>query len=171
MKIQFNIVGVLFMTFMFTSLSAQKFGHLNTAVVIEMHPAVASANTELETYRKGIMESFETKVRSFESRYMFFMEEVNAGTLSRVSAQTRQQELQKEQEALGTEEQQLQFAVMQKREELLQPILTEVDSVIQLIGQEGKYTMIFDTSVNGALLWAEESDDLTELVKARLKKG
>jgi Skp family chaperone for outer membrane proteins len=59
---------------------------------------------------------------------------------------------------------------MQKRQELLQPILTEVDSVIQVIGKEGKYTMIFDTSVSGALLFAEDGNDLTDTVQARLKK-
>lgn len=148
---------------------AQKFGHINTAVVIESHPKVAGANTELEAFRKSVMDPFEAKAKAFESKYLFFLEEVNAGTLSKVSASTRQAELQQEQEALQTEEQQIQFSVMQKREALLQPILTEVDSIIQSIGKEGKYTMIFDTSVNGALLFAQESEDLTETVKGRLK--
>jgi len=151
------------------SMEAQKFGHLNSAQLIEVHPKVAPANTELEGFRKSVMDPFAEKAKGFESRYMFFMEEVNAGTLSKVTAQTRQQELQKEQQDLQTEEQQIEFSILQKREQLLQPILAEIDTIIQAIGKEGNYTFIFDTSVTGALLFAEESENLTETVKAKIK--
>jgi outer membrane protein len=149
------------------SLQAQKFGHLNSAQLIEAHPKVAGANSELEAFRKSVMDPFEAKAKAFESKASFFMEEVNAGTLSKVTAQTRQEELQKEQQDLQTEQQQIEFSIMQKREQLLQPILTEIDSIIQVIGKEGSYTMIFDTSVSGALLFTQESDDLTSSIKAK----
>lgn len=166
-----NLLTFLFFLLVISlpTLSAQKFGHINSAQIIEIHPKVEAANGELETFRKGVMDPFEAKARAFESKYLFFMEEMNAGTLSKVSAQTRQAELQKEQQELSTEEQQIQFAIMQKREQLLQPILTEVDSIIQTVGKEGKYTMIFDTSVSGALLFAQDSDNLTETIKTKIK--
>ena len=163
---------LLFLTVLLTSiqaLHAQKFGHINSAELIQVHPKVATANADLETFRKSVMDPFEAKTKAFQSKASFFMEEVNAGTLSKVTAQTRQEELQKEQQDLQTEQQQIEFSIMQKREALLQPILTEIDSVIQVIGKEGKYTMIFDTSVQGALLYTQESDDLTEAVTAKIK--
>jgi outer membrane protein len=149
--------------------SAQKFGYVNSAQLIEAHPKVPTANSELEAFRKSVMDPFEAKAKAFESKYMFFMEEVNAGTLSKVTAQTRQQELQKEQQDLQKEQQQLEFTILQKREALLQPILTEIDGIIQAFGKENAYTMIFDTSVSGALLYATTNDDLTEAIKAKLK--
>jgi outer membrane protein len=149
---------------------AQKFGHVHSAQLVESHPKVATANVELEAYRKTMTDPFEAKAKAFQSKYQFFMEEMQAGTLSKVSAQTRQAELQKEQQDLGKEEQQIQFAVMQKREQLLQPILVELDSLIQLVGREGKYTMIFDNSANGVLLHAPEGENLTETVRARIKE-
>ena len=163
---------LFFLTFITgaVSMDAQKFGHIHSATIIEAHPHVAGANTELEAFRKSLMDPFEVKTKAFESKYMFFLEEVNAGTLSKVSAQTRQAELQKEQQELGTEEQQIQFSILQKREQLLQPILTEIDSTIQVVGKEGKFTMIFDASVNGALLYTQESQDLTQTVLARIKE-
>jgi outer membrane protein len=169
MKYKLTLLALTFMLASLQSVSAQKFGHLNSAAIIEVHPKVATANAELEAFNKSVSEPFAAKAKAFESKYLFFLEEVNAGTLSKISTQTRQEELQKEQQELGKEEQQIQFSIMQKREQLLQPILAEVDSVIQVIGKEGKYTMIFDTSVSGALLFAQESEDLTESVKARLK--
>lgn len=169
MKYRLTLLALTFMVAALQTLNAQKFGHLNSAAIIEVHPKVATANTELEAFNKSVSEPFAAKAKAFESKYLFFLEEVNAGTLSKISTQTRQEELQKEQQELSKEEQQIQFSIMQKREQLLQPILAEVDSLIQVIGKEGKYTMIFDTSVSGALLFAQESEDLTESVKARLK--
>lgn len=152
-----------------SSVIAQKFGHVNSAMLIESHPKVPAANAELEEFRKTSMAAFEVKAKDFQSRYEFFITEVNAGTLSKISAQTRQQELAEEQQKLQTEQEQLEFSIMQKREQLLQPILTELDSIIQTVGKEGQYTMIFDTSVTGALLFAMETNDLTEIVKAKIK--
>lgn len=146
----------------------QKFGYLNTAELIEQHPRIDSANKALELYRIEIAGAYETKVKAFQAKYQFYIEEMQAGTLSKVSAESRQAELAKQQEDLRTEEQQLQFAMMQKRDQLLQPILDEVDAAIQGIGKDGQYTMIFDTSVSGGLVYAVESDDLMGAAKAKL---
>ena len=155
-----NSLTLLFLSILMTSfqaVQAQKFGHINSAQLIEAHPKVVTANAELEAYRKSVMDPFEAKAKAFESKASFFMAEVNAGTLSKVTAQTRQEELQKEQQDLQTEQQQIEFAILQKREQLLQPILTEIDSIIQAVGKEGSYSMIFDTSVTGPLLFAQDS--------------
>ncbi|HZV70281.1 MAG TPA: OmpH family outer membrane protein [Saprospiraceae bacterium] len=150
--------------------NAQKFGHINSALIIQNHPLISTANTALESFQKSLLDPFDVQAKAFEVKYRAFVEEANNGTLSQVATQNKQVALQTEQDSLATLEQQIKFSVMQKRELLLQPILTQVDSVIQLIGKEGSYTMIFDTSVSGALLFAEDSNDLTEAVKARLKK-
>ena len=170
MKYKLSLLSLLVFIALSSQMNAQKFGHINSAVIIQSHPMVATANTELEAYQKSQYDAFEVKTKDFETKYNAFMQEANSGTLSQVATQNKQMELQTMQDSLASEEQQIKFKVMQKRESLLQPILTEVDSVIQVIGKEGNYTMIFDTSVTGALLFAENANDLTEAVQARLKK-
>ena len=147
---------------------AQKFGHVNSALLVQNHPGITAANAELETFRKSMTDPFEVKTKAFQSKYQFFMEEMQAGTLSKVTADSRQAELAKEQDDLNKEGQQIQYSIMQKRDLILQPILAQVDSMITVIGKEGKYTMIFDNSGNGALLVSNPSDDVTEAVKAKL---
>ena len=161
------VIALLFFVSAFTSMEAQKFGHINSAMLIQDHPKVASANLELENFQKVLADSFSIKVKVFEDKYRMFLEQSNAGTLSAVALQTKQAELKAEQEALATQEEQLQFRLVQRREVLLKPILAEIDGYIQAIGKEGKYTMIFDTSVGGGLLFAVESEDLTEMVKSK----
>ncbi len=146
---------------------AQKFGYINSAQIIEAHPKVTGANAELETFQKSQLEPFEIKAKAFQDKYRMYMEDANKGVMSQVTMEAKQNELRTEQQALSEEEQQIQFKILQKREELLKPILTEVDNIIQALGKEGQYTMIFDTSVNGALLYTIESDDLTAAVKAK----
>jgi hypothetical protein len=40
--------------------------------------------------------------------------------------------------------------------------------VITVIAKDGKYTMIFDDSVNGALLFSNPTEDLTDAVKTKI---
>ncbi|MDQ3015397.1 MAG: OmpH family outer membrane protein [Bacteroidota bacterium] len=147
--------------------NSQKFGYINSAQIIEAHPKVSGANTDLETYQKTMLDPFEVKGKAFQEKYKKYMEDANSGVMSQVVMEAKQNELRTEQQALQQEEQQLQFKILQKREELLKPILEEVDSIIQVLGKEGQYTMIFDTSVSGALLYAVEGDDLTASVKSK----
>ncbi len=150
------------------SLSAQKFGFVNTSELIESHPQVAVSNAQLEAFSDSLLNPFEAKAKAFEAKYQFFVEEVNAGTLSKVSIDKRTQELQKEQQDLQAEDKRIQFAIVQKREQLLTPILQAIDALLQAIGKEGGYTMIFDASVTGALLYAADADDLTKALKEKI---
>jgi len=168
MRIARFFILVLCSVFVFQFSFGQKFGHVNSALIVQNHPGIPIANAELEAFRKTASDSFDIKTKAFQTKAQFFQEEMQAGTLSKVSAQTRQQQLQQEQDDLNKEGQQIQAAIMQKRDQVLQPILAEVDSVITTIGKEGKYTMIFDDSVNGALLFSNPTEDLTDAVKAKL---
>lgn len=170
MKFKLSLLSLFVFIAVSSQLKAQKFGHINSAVIIQNHPLVGTANTELEAFQKSQYDPFEVKTKDFEAKYQAFVTEANSGTLSQVATQNKQMELQTMQDSLASEEQQIKFKIMQKREALLQPILTQVDSVIQILGKEGNYTMIFDTSVSGALLFAEDANDLTDEVQARLKK-
>ncbi len=165
MKITQLFLSLAFSFCVMTTLNAQKFGYVNTSELIEAHPQVAASNKILEVYSDSLVIPFEEKAKVFQKKYEFFVEEVNAGTLSKISQDTRAKELQAEQQKLQSEDQQIQNSIVRKRDLLLRPILSDIDAIIQTAGKEGQYTMIFDTSVSGALLYAIESDDLTSVIK------
>ncbi len=166
MKYKFVFALLVIIMASLSVVNAQKFGHINSALIIEQHPKVASANAELEAFQKILVDSFTVRAKAFEDKYRAFLEQANSGTMSQVMSETKQNELREEQQTLKTGEEQLQFRILQKRESLLKPILAEVDAIIQAVGKEGNYTMIFDTSVPGALLFAVDADDLTEKIKS-----
>jgi outer membrane protein len=167
MKLKSILSLLLFAGFSLPLLNAQKFGHINSALLIQSHPKVAEADAQLQAFQKVLQDSFDMKAKGFQERYLALVEQSNNGALAPVALETKKAELIEEQNALRQEEQQLQFRMLQRREQLLQPILTEIDALIHDIGKAGNYTMIFDTSLNGGLLFATESEDLTEFVKEK----
>ncbi len=105
--------------------------------------------------------------RALQAAAETLQKEYDSGILTPLQAQQRQAELQKQQEYIQKFEQDAQQLVSAKREELLKPILLKVDEAIKAVATENGYAMIFDTST-GAMLFANDTDDVTALVKKKL---
>ncbi len=151
-----------------SALSAQKFGYVNTALLLQEMPEVQAANSELETYQQQLMADGQTKVKQFEQKVAQYQQQASNGELSQKQIAEKEQELAAEQQSLAQLEQEVQQKILIKREELLSPILQKVDVAIQAIGKEGGYTFIFDASVQGAMLYAPEGDDLIDQVRSKM---
>ena len=149
-------------------MTAQKFGYVNTAVLLQEMPEVQAANSQLETFQKQLMSEGQNKVKAFEQKVAQYQQQANSGDLSQKQIQEKEQELAQEQQSLAQLEQEVQNKILAKREELLTPILQKVDVAIQAIGKEGGYTFIFDASVQGAMLYAPEGDNLIDEVRTKL---
>lgn len=147
--------------------NAQKFGYVNSTLLLSELPTMKAADSELETYQKQLMTSGETMVKAFEAKYQTIAKEVGEGLLSKVQQQAKEQELAAEQQKIQAYEVEVQQKIVKKREELIQPILDKVKVAIEAVGKENGYTMIFDSSA-GTILHANESDDVLALVKTKL---
>lgn len=147
--------------------TAPKYGHMNLGNLLEMLPDTKKANDDLKVFADKLTATDDSLTKSFQAAVGVYQEQYQAGMLTPVQAQTREQELQKQQEAIQKFEQEAQQSVASKRDELLQPILTRINEAIKAVAMENKYLMIFDTS-SGAMLFAAESDDVTDLVKKKL---
>ena len=58
----------------------------------------------------------------------------------------------------------------QKNQELMKPIIDKVNAILERIGTEEKFTMIFDAA-NGSVVYASPGVDLTARVLEELNKG
>ena len=77
--------------------------------------------------------------------------------------------LKEEENKILQYEQEMQSQLAAKREELLAPILEEVRNAIQAVAKDNGYSYIFDGSPGiGVLLYADETTNVTGLVKAKL---
>jgi outer membrane protein len=151
------------------SLKAQalKYGHMNLGNLLEMLPETKTADANLKVYADQLTAKDDSLTKAFQAAVTEYQAAYQAGTLTPLQAQTREAELQKQQESIQKFEQSAQQMVAQKREELLKPILTRIDEAIKAIAKENQFAMIFDTS-SGAMLFAAETEDVTNLVKKKL---
>jgi outer membrane protein len=161
---------LLFALLLSATLSAQtapKYGHMNLGNLLELLPDTKKANDELKVFADKLGAKDDSLGRALQAAAELLQKEYDAGVLTPLQAQTRQAELQKQQEALQKFEQEANQMVTAKREELLKPILTKVDEAIKAVAKEGGYSMIFDTST-GSMLFATETEDVTALVTKKL---
>jgi len=164
---QFFLAFVLCST-LITGAEAQKFGYVNTAQLLSELPEVKAADAQLEAYQQQLVAEGQAKVKAFEDKYQTYLAAANSGEMSKIEMAQKEQELTNGQQEIRALEQEVQNKIMTKRQDLLNPILQNVDSLIQTLGKEGGYTFIFDMSAQGAMLYALESEDLTDQVRTRL---
>ena len=154
-----------------TALSAQnptpKYGHTNLGNLLEAMPDTKKANDDLKVFADKLSAKDDSLTKAFQAAYSQLEQDYNSGILTPVVAQQRQEELQKQQAFIQKFEEDAQKQVSDKRDELLKPILDRVDAAVKAVAKENGYLMIFDTS-SGAMLFAADTEDVTELVKKKL---
>ena len=145
---------------------AQKFGHFDSAEVIQAMPEATTAQNEIQakakTYEdelKRMQDELRTKAEDYDK---------NAATLVDAVKQRREQELQdlnqRLQEYYSTSQQELQQLQTQKMQEIQQKVLKAVEEV----GQAGNYVYIMDTSSGIPFINKSLSTDVTAQIKAKL---
>lgn len=150
------------------SVSAQKYGHLNFGNLIALMPETKKADEQLKVLRDSLVAKGGEMAKAFQEKYVAALQEVQEGKLSPLQQQNMQEELEKEQQSLANYEQEVAQKVQARREELLKPIIDKAENAIAEISKENGYVLVFDTSVFNAVLFAQESDDLMPLLKAKL---
>jgi len=167
MKVRITYVLLAVTFFAVSSLSAQKFGYLNSAQLLSELPDVKTADQQLQTYQEELIAKGEGMVKAFQEKFTKYQGEAQTGEFSPVQLQQKETELANEQQAIQQYQVEVENKLLKKREELYAPILDRVKQILTTIGKEEGYTMIFDTS-SGGLLHMNPGDDLMATVKAKL---
>ena len=162
-----SILAFFTLSFSFT-VDAQKYGHMNFGTLIASLPETEAADVELQAYQKQLNTDLENRSAAWQKKAQDFFTKVESGQLAPVAQQKEQAALETERNELLAEQQAIPTKVQEKRKELLSPIIGKAEKAINDVAAENGYLMIFDTSIFNAILYAMESDDVTELVKAKL---
>lgn len=150
-----------------TGINAQKFGYVDTQELLGYMSDVKLAENKIQKFQNDLISESEEMAIKFEGNYNAYLAEAQKGILSQVQMQQRETELIAAQEELKKFEESIRTKVITKSNELYAPILDKIRNEIKNIGEEGGYTMIFDTSA-GSLLHAAESDNLIQELRDRL---
>jgi len=152
---------------MTNSLSAQKFGYINTQELLQGVPEVKEANVNIETYRDQLLKKGQQMLQTLQGKYQELERKQASGEISPKQLEVEAQNLKAEESKIMEFEQTSQQNILQKSETLLKPIRDKVQSAIDAVASENGYTYIFDYST-GFLLFADPSLDVSSQVKAKL---
>ncbi len=152
--------------FVFTQTTeAQKFGYINSGEILSALPEVKQADANLEAYQTQLQKSGQKLVDQFEADYKALQKKVENGELSPKQQEEEASKLQKRQNEIAQFQQDMAQKLEEKRNKLLKPIYDKVDAAIKAVAKEGGYQFIFE---QGVLLYADESQDVSAKVKAKL---
>ncbi len=149
-----------------SSAFGQKYGHVNFGNLLSQMPDVKTAETALQAYEKAEVAIGEKMVADFKKHYA--ETEAKLDDMTPKELQAEQAKLEKEQQGIQQFEQGLSRKIEVKRQELLGPIIKKAKAAVDAAGKELGYQLIFDSSIFGTILFAEEATDLLPVVKARL---
>ena len=150
---------------MLASAQSIKIGVVDTQKLMTDLPAYKEAMTKIE----GVAKKYDTEHANLRAEAQKKLEEFqtlaqDASTPDAVK-ERRAKELDEFSQKLSEMAQQ---DLQKQQQEILGPVLNNVQQAIQSVGKEGNYTLIQET---GALLYfGAPAEDITEQVKARLVK-
>jgi len=163
---------IVLMTIILISVSYAdtKIGYIDSQVIMSQYEDVRQVQVELEKEQKKLQTIYEKKLVSLDSlktAYQTGSIILSEQKKSQMESGIRQKEQEIQQwqlEYFGPEGQ-----LYKLQNDLLAPILTTIDKVIRKIGEERAYDYIFD-AVQGSIVYALDSHNLTEDVLSELKK-
>jgi outer membrane protein len=157
------------------SLAAQQAGgpkiaYVNTQAILKQTPGYVKAEStftkELASYRVEVQKlqaSLDSAASDFDQQSVM---------LSPTQRAAKRKDLQAQQQKLEQRTQELQQQAATRERELLDPIQSKVNSVIEGVRAAGNYAMIFDVSApNNGIVTADKTLDLTQRVIQQLKAG
>jgi len=147
-----------------------KIAYVNTQTILKATPGYAQAEStftkELATYR-GEVQKLQASLDSAASDF-----EQQSVMLSPTQRTAKRKDLEGQQQKLEQRTQELQQRAATRERELLDPIQSKVNSVIEGLRASGNYAVIFDVSApNSGIVTADKSLDLTQRVIQQLKSG
>lgn len=146
---------------------AQKFGYVNSAAILTDLPEMKQMQSTLKAYEAILKKDGEAKVAAFQQKQAAAAKKKGEGEMTPKEEENVTAELQKMQEELYAYGQKMEGDMADKQQKEMEPILTKVNTAIQDVAKEGGFQYIFDAQ-SGVILYADESTDVTALVKAKL---
>jgi len=159
------VLAVLSIAFTSSAQKNYKLGHVNFSEIYSMMPGLDTVKQVYQEYSKSIQKQFEAMQSELESKVIDYQN--NLSTMSSIIKQTKEKEIQDLQARLEAFQISAQEDLQNKEMELTNPIIERARKAIEDVAKENKFNYIFNTT-EGLVLYADESEDITPLVKKKL---
>lgn len=158
---------VLLVTLSSQFANAQAVGFLSTNDILYNMSDVKQANSKLETLETQLKKQGELMVSKAQNKLKKAQDDYAKGLLTAKDVSRIEEELKVEESEIVKFGDTAQEDLAKKRQELFEPILARIQVAIDDIVAEQKLSFVFDASI-GSILYADETLDITDKVKAKL---
>ncbi|MEZ4773002.1 MAG: OmpH family outer membrane protein [Bacteroidia bacterium] len=150
---------------------AQKIGYANIEMILVYMPETKTMNQTLQTYEKKLGEQLQVKQQYAQQKYTEYLQLEQEGKLTQADKESREAELLKLDEEIQKQSATAQENLMKKRQDLLDPIVTKMQTQLKALATAEGYDYILNT-VDGSgvsiVLHGPEEHDLTQKLMTRL---
>ncbi|MFT5919629.1 MAG: outer membrane protein [Granulosicoccus sp.] len=164
-KISRLMAVVLMMAVAVPTFAQQKFGHIDSAALLELMPEKAKAEKDLEAFAIPFNDELKKMAAELESKMVAF-ESTQEG-MTKLVRQTKVTEIQDMQSRIQQFQENAQGEISTKEQEVLGPIVEKARKAIDEVANDKGYTYVFDASL-GVLLYMKDSNDIMAEVKVKL---
>ena len=146
---------------------SQKFGYCNSGALLTSIPEVKAADSDLQAFQTQLTKKGQEMVKALQDKAAELNRKEQQGTISPKELEMQSAKLKEEQASIAQYEEEVYKKLAEKREELFKPILDRVNQAMADVAKENQFAFVFDQNTQ-VLLYADESLDVTKLVKAKL---
>lgn len=143
-----------------------KVGHIDSNKLLSIMPERNQVQATLENRAKEIENTLGGMQDEFERKYQDYLSK--ADSLSPLIRQTKEAELQDLQQRIQTFQTSAQQDYQNAEMELFQPVIDKAKKAIEDVAKENNFTYILDSGSGALVFFSDTSDDIFNLVKAKL---
>jgi len=145
-----------------------KIGFVNSQKILAEAPGVQQVQQTLQAEMARLRAPLDSMEQRLNAANTAFQQQ--QATLTPAAREQRQSELQQQFAAYQARGQQLQEQAQQRQQQLVQPVMTQINQAIEALRREGGFTMIVDSS-QGGIVTVDPTLDLTDRVLQRMRGG
>ena len=156
---------------MVVSASAQKtkIGYANVELIMVYMPEVAKANRSLETYGNQLKKNIRVKSDYYQVRLNEYYEKNQSNGFANAAAKKAlESELMKLEQEVQRMTSESEIKLQQKQQELMNPIMIQIQGKIDEVAREGNFTYILNQTTGMNILYGLETMNITEELAAKL---
>ena len=151
-----------------TTVNAQttlKLGHINSTQLLSIMPETKNADSTLQKFGASLESQLKTMTAEYQNKIADF--KTKEASMADPIRDAKMKEISDLEERIQAFQESAQSSMQKKKEEIYSPIIKKAEEAINQIAKEKNYSYIFDTSV-GAVLFAQDSEDILPIVKTKL---
>lgn len=148
-------------------MKVNKFGYLNSLELLSLMPEVKPADEQIEKFATDLDAMLSKMGNEYNNKIVDYQTKKEKNLITGVEEEMVIKDITDLEKRIGDFQESAQQRISKKKEELYAPIMKKADDAIKAVAKENGFTYIFDSSY-GNLLFAEDSDNIIELVCKKL---